>query len=67
MTSYETEQIKMLSNLFTLSTLMKSAMATGKADKQQLRQACSTFLSNQYDIIKHVKQLESALDRDLTN
>lgn len=67
MTPYEREQIIMLSNVITLSTLMKNAIATGQVDKQQLRQACSTFIENRHDIIKHVKQLETALDRDVDN
>lgn len=67
MTPYQKEQIVMLNNVITLSTLMKNAMATGQTDKQQLRQACSTFINNRHDIIKHVKQLEAALDRDVDN
>ncbi len=67
MTPYEREQIIMLSNVITLSSLMKSAIVTGNVDKKQLRQACSTFIENRHDIIKHVKQLETALDRDVDN
>lgn len=65
MTKYEEEQMAMLSNLLTLSTLIKNYQATKKVDVKQLRIACTNFLNNSNIINHHVMQLEAALTRDL--
>ncbi len=65
MTKYEEEQMTMLSNLITLSTLIKNYQATKKVDIKQLRRACSNYLNNSNVINRHVMQLESALVHDL--
>lgn len=67
MTPYEMQHIKLLSSLITLSTLMKNAEATGKVNTKQLLKACQNYLNNQSNIVLHVKELESALSRDLDN
>lgn len=65
MTKYEEEQMAMLSNLITLSTLIKNYQATKKVDIKQLQRACSNYLNNSKVINRHIKRLERALLKDL--